>query len=195
MKLFQFKQKSDLKQNVHCRRGASIVEMALVVTVLMMLLFGIFEYARFLFVMHITHNAARDAARYAAVNLDKPANFDSANLIDGTGQTLVSIQNYAIARMAGAQSQLVNFQVAVYPVDNVGLYANPPVIRPKSRTVGVYPDPFNPNDPNRVPWNQADYTEKIAVTIRGNFRSILPNLLLMQSNIPIQVTGMSTAEG
>jgi hypothetical protein len=90
---------------------------------------------------------------------------------------------------------LANFQVAVYPVDNTGLYLNPPVIRPKSRTPGTYPDPFNPSDPNRVPWNQADYTEKIAVTIRGQFRSILPNLLLMPSTIPIEITGMSAAEG
>jgi len=177
------------------RKGAAIVEMALVITVLAMLLFGIFEYARFLFVMHITHNAARDAARYAAVNLDKPDNFDTTNFTNASGTTFLSIQNYARERMSGTHGQLVNFQVAVYPVDNVGLYLDPPVIRPKSRTSGTYPDPFNPRDPNRVPWNRADYTEKIAVTIRGQFRSILPSLLLMPANIQIQITGMSTAEG
>ena len=181
--------------NLQRRQGVAIVEMALVITVLAMLLFGIFEYARFLFVMHITHNAARDAARYAAVNLDKPSNFDTTDYTNATGTTFLSIQNYARQRMAGAHGQLANFQVAVYPVDNTGLYLNPPVIRPKSRTPGTYPDPFNPSDPNRVPWNQADYTEKIAVTIRGQFRSILPNLLLMPSTIPIEITGMSAAEG
>lgn len=177
------------------RNGATILETALVITVLAMLLFGIFEYARFLFVMHITHNAARDAARYAAVNLYKPANFDVTNYTNATGTTFLSIQNYARERMAGVQNQLVNFQVAVYPVDNTGLYLDPPVIRPKSKNPPTYPDPFNPSDPNRVPWNQADYTEKIAVTIRAQFRSILPNLLLMPSTIQIEITGMSAAEG
>lgn len=177
------------------RRGASVVEMALVVAVMSMLLFGIFEYARFMLVMHITHNAARDAARYAAVNLDKPGNFDTVNYTNAIGTVYLSIQNYALQRMSGLQSQLINYQVAVYPVDNSGLYLNPPIIRPKSKTAGVYPDPFNPSDPNRVPWNQADYTEKIAVTIRGEFRSILPALLLMPNSIPIRVTGMSAAEG
>ncbi|MDW8244564.1 MAG: pilus assembly protein [Thermogemmata sp.] len=177
------------------RSGAAAVEMALVVFVLLMLIFGIFEYARFLFVMHVTHNAARDAARYAAVNLDKPSNFSTTDFTNAAGETYVSINNYAIARMAGIQNQLTNFQIAVYPVDNNGLYSNPPIIRPKSKIPSIYPDPFNPSDPNHVPWNQADYTEKIAVTIRGDFRSILPNLLFMQNTIHIRITGMSTAEG
>jgi Flp pilus assembly protein TadG len=184
--------KTDMPQR---RKGAAIVEMALVITVLAMLLFGIFEYARFLFIMHITHNAARDAARYAAVNLDKPSNFDTTNYTNATGTTFLSIQNYTRERMGSMHGHLTNFQVAVYPVDNAGLYLNPPVIRPKSKTPGTYPNPFNPSDPNRVPWNQADYTEKIAVTIRFEFRSILPNLLLMPANIQIEITGMSAAEG
>jgi Flp pilus assembly protein TadG len=177
------------------RRGAATVEMALVIAVMTMLLFGIFEYARFLLVMHIVHNAARDAARYAAVNLDKPSNFDIVDFTDTTGAVRPSVRSYAIQRMSGLHNQLADLQIAVYTVDNNGLYSNPPVIRPKSKTVGVYPDPFNPNDPNRVPWNQADYTQKIAVTIRGQYRSILPSLLLMPSNIEIRITGMSAAEG
>ena len=35
---------------------------------LFMMLFGIFEYGRFLFMYHLTNNAARDAARFAVVH-------------------------------------------------------------------------------------------------------------------------------
>ena len=49
------------------RSGATSVEFAFVAILLFMLLFGIFEYGRFLFVYHMTTNAARDAARFAVV--------------------------------------------------------------------------------------------------------------------------------
>lgn len=55
------------------RRGVTIVESALVLSIFLMLLFGIFEYCRFLMVLHVTHNAARDGARYAAVNVNCPS--------------------------------------------------------------------------------------------------------------------------
>ena len=55
------------------RRGAAIVESTLVLSVFLMLLFGMFEYCRFLLVLHVTNNAARDGVRYAAVNVTKPA--------------------------------------------------------------------------------------------------------------------------
>src|SRR5476651_1919397 len=50
------------------RRGVATVEMALVSILLFLFLFGIFEYCRLLFVLHLTENAARDAARFAAVH-------------------------------------------------------------------------------------------------------------------------------
>ena len=49
------------------RAGATSVEFAAVALLVFLLLFGILEYARFLFVLHLATNAARDAARFAAV--------------------------------------------------------------------------------------------------------------------------------
>lgn len=50
------------------RRGTSAVEFACVAPVFFLVLLGILEYARFLFVVQMLNNAAREGARYAAVN-------------------------------------------------------------------------------------------------------------------------------
>src|SRR4051812_33798367 len=49
------------------RGGAAAVEFAFAAVPLFLMLFGILEYARFLFVYHLATNAARDAARFAVV--------------------------------------------------------------------------------------------------------------------------------
>jgi hypothetical protein len=77
----------------------------------------------------------------------------------------------------------------------VGLTLTPPVIRPKSTSPPTYPDPFATNDPNAVPWNQAMFTESIAVTIKGDYKPLLPSFLRMPTTIPIYVTAMSGSEG
>ena len=62
-----------LRRRAARRRGMTIVESALVLSVFLMLLFGLFEYCRFLMVLHLTNNAARDGARYAVVNVNCPS--------------------------------------------------------------------------------------------------------------------------
>ncbi len=182
------------------RRGAVVVESALVLSVFLMLLFGMFEYCRFLLVLQVTNNAARSGARYAVVNTDKPSTFNTTNYTDGAGNTYLSIYNYTLTQLAGVQQ---NFQVptkvlvAVYAVDPTGLTLTPPVIRPKSTSTTVYPDPSNPSDPNAgygVPWNQAAFTEKIAVSVYGTYQPFLPTLLLMPTSIPIAITSLAGAE-
>src|SRR3954470_561333 len=49
------------------RHGGTPVEFVFVAVLLLLMLFGIFEYGRFLFVYHMATNAARDAARFAVV--------------------------------------------------------------------------------------------------------------------------------
>src|SRR5437016_7245916 len=99
------------------RRGMTAPEAALVLSVFMMLLFGLFEYCRFLLVLHVTTNAARDGARYAVVNLSKPSNFDTTDYTDPSGGVSPSIQKYTTARMGGVDHQITGFQVAAYPCD------------------------------------------------------------------------------
>ena len=168
------------------RRGMTIVECCLVLSIFLMLLFGIFEYCRFIMVMHITNNAARDGARYAAVNVSTS---------DPTTKKAEIIQ-YTKDRMAGVTMNITNLQVAVYPVDSIGLALAPPVLRykPVDPLSPIYPDPFNPGG-SALSWNQAAFTERIAVTIQGTYTPVLPSLFFMSSTVPIYVTALTESEG
>lgn len=182
------------------RRGLTAVEAALVMSVFLMLLFGMFEYCRFLMVLHVTNNAAREGARYAVVNVDKPSTFDSTNYsyTDSTGATVTSqnIEAYTTSKMGGIHTRNIEgFRVAVYSADPAGLAQTPPVVRPKTKTAGTYPDPFSNSDPNALPWNSAGFTEKIAVTIDGTYRPILPSFMFMPATISVRTTALMGSEG
>ena len=177
------------------RRGLTIVESTLVLSVFLLLLFGMFEYCRFLMVLHVTNNAAREGARYAVVNMDKPSNFDYVDYTDASSVTYDNIQKYTTNRMGGIQTRNIEtFRVACFAVDPSGLASSPPIVRPK-KSGATYPDPFNNTDPNRVPWNNAVFTEKIAVTIDGTYRPILPTFLFMPSTISVKTTAIMGSEG
>jgi Flp pilus assembly protein TadG len=49
-----------------CRRGAAIVEAAIVMNVFLLFIFGIFEFGHFVMVRQLMDNAARDGARMAS---------------------------------------------------------------------------------------------------------------------------------
>lgn len=180
------------------RRGMTMVECTLVLTVFLIMLFGMFEYCRFLLVLHVTNNAARDGARYASVNVDKPSTFPTADYTDGAGKVFHSIQRYTKERMGGVHGNLTGFRVAAFAVDQAGLDLTPPVIRPKTKSTGsppTYPDPYNPADPNAVPWNQVPFPDRLAVQIDGYYKPLLPNFLLMPTSIHVNITAMAGGEG
>lgn len=166
------------------RRGAAAVEMGVVGILLFMMLFGVFEYCRLLYVLHVANNAARDAARFAVVHTSgggampgEPTTIGYAELDElvRTGQ----IGGYiAGSGMGGMERNIENFTVEIFAADPAGLAETPAVVRP-------------------VPggqWNSATFSQKIAVRISGNYRPVLPSLLFMGSTVPIQVTVMSSSE-
>jgi Flp pilus assembly protein TadG len=166
----------------HRRRGATTVEASLVLGIFFVLLFGVFEYCRFLMVLHVTNNAARDASRYAVVN--------SAN----DQMTKAAILQYAKDRMGGTEKNVKGFEVAVYPCTTAGFAMSPPKAVPKSLTSSAA-DPFNAADPNNPPWNSASFSERIAVTIRGRYEPVTPFLLFLPDSIPLNITVVSGSEG
>jgi Flp pilus assembly protein TadG len=140
-----------------------------------MLLFGIFEYARFLLVLHVTSNAARDGARYASVNLDKSTNFDTVNdSVSGRD----SVIKYTTDRMAGVSKQLTGFTIAVFAVDGTALAA----------------DPTNPVARSGYTWNQVSFPDKVGVKLTGTYTPFLPTLLKMPTSIPITITSVTGGE-
>ncbi len=97
------------------RRGATVVETAVIIGLVGMLLMGVFEYARLLMDWSLLNNAAREGCRYALAN-------NTSSTISATVQTIVS--NY----MAGESKNFSNFTVSVSgthsgvatPVNNLG---------------------------------------------------------------------------
>lgn len=180
------------------RRGMTIVETVLVLGVFLLLFLGLFEYCRFLMVLHVSNNAARDGARFATVNVNCPS--------DEVAAKRTEILNYTTARMGGVERQITGYKVAVYPVDPTGLTLTPPVVRSKLKAGGTapnYPDPFEPANFNDPAWNSAEFTERIAVHITGTYRPVTPlgismgrvTFGLFPDNIKLDIIALMGSEG
>jgi len=85
------------------RRGTALVEFAFVAVVLMLVLFGIFEYARFVMMLQVGENAAREGARMAVART-------------GDGTTKQDIIDEVTRRLASV-TDLSGFTVDVVHVD------------------------------------------------------------------------------
>ncbi len=82
------------------RRGAVLVETSMIIGLVAMLLFGVFEYSRLLMDWNLLNNAAREGCRYALAN-------NTSTTITASVQTLVSTY------MAGETKNFSNWQVTV----------------------------------------------------------------------------------
>ena len=92
------------------QRGQSLVEFAVVATLLLSLFFGILDFARALYAYHFVSNAARDGARYAIVrgsSSPSPA-------------TQTTIQNYLNNVPMGLNSNLMSVTTSWNPNNNPG---------------------------------------------------------------------------
>lgn len=177
------------------RGGATTVETAVTISVFLLFLFGLFEYCRFIFFMQVSTNAARDAARYAVVNMDKPLNFDYVNTVHG-GVTFLSIKNYTDYRLSTNDKMLENYTVEIFPCDNAQLALSTPVVarKPVAAAPGA---PTNPTSPytSHLAWNVASFGERIAVRITGTYRPVLPNFLMMQTTYQMNIVATANSEG
>jgi Flp pilus assembly protein TadG len=159
------------------RSGATTVEVAVVMSVFLMFLFGIFEYCRYLMMLHVTTNAARDGARYAVVNVGKPSTFDTTNYNDGV-TNFISIRGYVDDKATGVKQMITGFTVTTFACDSAQMNQSPPVVAAKPGA-----------------WNQAQFGERIAVRITGTYTTVLPTFLLMGATIPVNVVATMGSEG
>lgn len=98
----------------NCRRGTAVVETALVLPVVLMLFFGIFEYGKYLSTQQVIEDAARAGARYAVVNTSTA--------------TAQQVQNFVTNKLSTVGSW-INPTVTVFQVDpatgnNLGAWSN-----------------------------------------------------------------------
>jgi Flp pilus assembly protein TadG len=154
------------------RRGATIAEMAFVLSIALLFLFGILEYGRYLMVLHTTNNAAREGARYAVVHT-------------GDGTTLSQVVAVVKDKMAGVDSQISGYTANVFSADPSGIYDN-------TKGTAIYPPTIQTLSGSS--WNSATYGSPIVVQITGTYQPILPSFLFMGATLPIQVTAMMNSE-
>ena len=89
------------------RKGATVVEMAVVVTIFVMLLFGILEYCMIIYHTNVVENAAREGARYAVVNIS------DATLVSDT-------ETYVKSMMVGIDTKDTPYSCTLYKADANG---------------------------------------------------------------------------
>lgn len=165
------------------RSGATTVEFAMVSILLFMMLFGILEYARFLFMYHLTTNAARDGARFACVHTNggtmsgEPATITVDDVKEVVRTGMFNSNRYGTG-MCGMEGQIVGYTCDVYSVTNAQLTASPPDLTPTGKPA----------------WNAAAFQEKIVVRVTGTYRPVVPNLIGLSSSIPFTVTVLMSSE-
>lgn len=182
-------------RNPYRRGGATTVEASVVISVFLLFLFGLFEYCRFIFFLHVATNAARDGARYAVVNGDKGISFDFFDVTVG-GTTHRSICNYVNDRIASNGKMLENYTVEVFPCNAAQYPLTNPIIQRKPAS--AFPNlPRNPTPPYtaELAWNAAQFGERIAVRISGVYRPIIPNFLMMRSTYNMEIIVTAGSEG
>jgi Flp pilus assembly protein TadG len=165
-----------LRQPVR-RRGATAVETAVVISVALLFVFGILEYARLLYFYHVADNAAREGARYAIVHTgdgtqkgtttDVPS-FDASGRFLAPNTSVAAVVNYG---MNGQQKNIAGYTVNVY-------YADPNTGLSKGGS-----------------WTDAPFSGAIAVEVTGSYQFILPSFLRFSGpNLPIRVRSVMNSE-
>ena len=91
------------------RSGAAVVEMAVVLLIFLMFLFGILEYCRYMYHLQIMDNAAREGARFVVVSTYTYG----SNLEEKTKEEVLD-------KLVGANNSLENFEIQVYQSDQLG---------------------------------------------------------------------------
>jgi Flp pilus assembly protein TadG len=116
------------KQSTSCRRssrrarrGGAVVEAALVLPVVLMFLFGILEYGRYVMMLQVLTNAAREGARYAQIHTQPVT-------VGGTtsGNATSDVTNVVNKALAGQQlsSQTVSIYASDTQGNNLGTWTN-----------------------------------------------------------------------
>ena len=89
------------------REAATAVELAAVLIIFVMLMFGMLEYCRLCFTMNVVENAAREGARYAVVNAN------DATVVSDT-------QAYVLSLMDGLNVEDAPYSCTLYQADATG---------------------------------------------------------------------------
>jgi len=146
------------------RRGATVVETALVLSVTFIVIFAIYDYCRYFMLAQLVNNAAREGARQAVATTNT--------------QNTTAIQNTVMQYLAGAT--LKNSSGGTFTAANVSVYqANP--------STGAAASP----DSN---WYDAAFGSSIVVQVNASFAPMFPSLGFLPKSVPLVGTAMMSSE-
>ncbi len=154
------------KQRRDARRGGAIVETALVLPIVLLFLFGIMEYGRYILALQIFTNAAREGCRYAVTHT-QPVTIVGGPYPGTYGNNTSDVTN-AVNSFLGGQT-LSGQTTQVYLSDSKGA--------------------------NLGAWTNAQPGQFVCVKITGNYTVMLPSLLSMPNSIPVTATSVMICEG
>lgn len=145
-----------------------MVETALVLSTALLLLFGVYEYGRFVMMRQLVENAAREGARFAIAHTND--------------RTTQDVENEVRYRLAGLDAQLDALAIEITGI----------VLRDRTdpNTNINYT-----RGTQLASWDQASPTDGVRVAVRGEFRPLLPTLLRLNSRIPMDVRAVMFSEG
>jgi Flp pilus assembly protein TadG len=95
------------------RRGASVMEAALVLPIVMIFLLGILEYGRYVMTLQVLTNAAREGAHYALSHTE-PVTLLGTTYGNATSDVTTIVQNASAGQRLGSQT------IQVYESDAAG---------------------------------------------------------------------------
>ena len=155
------------------RRGTTLVETAMVLSIALFLLFSVYEYGRYVMMMQLLENASREGARFAA-----------AHTADKTTQ---DVQNQVTTYLVGLDGQLANYQVSV---SGVALQTGP--VYTQGTTFSDWTQ-ASPTD-GIVVTVQGDYTPNLP-TLQYLPNHLVPDLKILPDVITIKSTSVMYSEG
>jgi Flp pilus assembly protein TadG len=174
-------------RNTRGRSGAAAVEMAFCLVPLFMLVFGIFEYGRFMMDRNLIDNAVRAACRLALANNTDPnllkpaagpfvANTNPGTNVELTVTTLLGgRQNVDLQTAPTIANGLITVTGLQYVVSSSGVGSWNAVTQANIATLG-------PGD-------------KITVTVNTTYKFILPIMIYIPSTIPLNSSVTMLCEG
>jgi Flp pilus assembly protein TadG len=173
------------------RGGATTVEMAMVIGICLLLMFGIIEYSRFVFWVHTAQNAAREGARFAVVRTGNVLQTSDINAIKGNMTDMAAYQSGTVSWASGStirgvvNTMMSNQQNALvsgtYAVD--AYQADPTTGQPINTTVSA------------SPWSDAPFGGSMCVQVKGTYRFYAASLLkFTNADVPVTINAFMSSE-
>jgi Flp pilus assembly protein TadG len=146
------------------RRGATVVETAIVLSVALTMTLAIYEYCRYFMLSELVNNAAREGARLAVVSTNT--------------QNTATIQNTVFQYLAN--QNLKNTSGKTFSASDVQVYQVNPATGAKTSP-----------DSN---WYDAAFGSSIMVQVNARFTPMLPNLGFLPTTVNLTGTAVMSSE-